>query len=113
MINVSNRVALPSQEFRYGISTEDRGSVSVGDAIDVGLEVFVGYDGHVLLEGVHVSTAGEAVQLQVLGVGAAAEDLAQHPRLNLAGVAGHVFDVLEGLGVLVIQGTMLAMMMTF
>ena len=54
---------VPSEELRNGLGAEDRGSVTIGDAVDVRLDVVIGDDRDKFFEGVGVCTAVEAMSL--------------------------------------------------
>lgn len=74
----------------------------MGDAENVGLDVFVGDERDEALEGLRVGgeAAGQPVPVQVLGESVLREDLEEHTPLNSVGVCRHVLDELEGLPVI-------------
>ena len=97
----------PREEFGDGAAGEDGRGVSMGDAEDIGPDVFVGDDRDEALKGVGIwsGAAGQAVPVQVLGRGVLRQDLGKHAALYLVRVGGHIFDEFEGLAVLIWNGS--------
>lgn len=95
---------LPGEKLRNGLSAEDRGSVAIGYAVDVVLQVLVLNNRKELLEGVTVSPAIEAITVEVLDLGIPFQDFGEHHTLDFIGVAGHILNELKNLLVLLGQG---------
>lgn len=91
---------IPSEEFWNGFGAKDWRSIAIGDAVDVGLDVLVGYDRQEFLEGFAVGLAVEVVSLEVLNVCIVGEDFGEDPLLNLVCVGSDILNELEGFLVL-------------
>jgi len=72
----------------------------MGDAVDVRLDILVGYDRQEFLESFTVCLAVETVSLEVLNVCIVGEDFGEDPLLNLVGVGGDILNELENFLVL-------------
>lgn len=85
---------LPGEEFRDGMSRQDRRAISIGDPLNFWLEIFVSDNREFGFEGFAVSCAGEFVAFQVLSLGVSFQNFRQHRLLDGVGVSGGLFDKL-------------------
>lgn len=83
---------------------EDRRAISIGNPLDVWLEILVGDDREFFFEGVGISGAVEGVTAEVLGGSVSGQDFGEDCLLDSVCVASHLLDELKSLGVLFAGG---------
>lgn len=94
----------PCEELGDGMRGEDVRAVTVGNALDLRLEILVSDDRDEGLESVTVRGTLEPKPPQVLGLRVAAQYLRKDPLLHRIGILGHLFDELESLRMLQASG---------
>lgn len=90
----------PGEKLRDGFGGENWRGVTIGDAVNVRLDILVGNDREKVLEGVAVGLAFQTVSSQVLNVCIAGQNFRKNPLLNFICVSSDILYEVQNLPVL-------------
>jgi len=88
---------VPSEKLRDRVSAEDRGAVTVSNALDIMLQILVRNDRNLGLESVTVRGFIELKPFEVLSLSVLAQNLGKHSLLDTVSVLGHFLDKAQSL----------------
>lgn len=89
----------PGEKLCDGFGGENWRGVTIGDAVNVRLDILVGNDREKLLEGVTVGLAIQTMSSQVLNVCIARQNFRKNPLLNFICVSSHILYEVQNLPV--------------
>ena len=105
-VTVDICVCLPSEKLRDWVSAEDRGAVTISNALDIRLQILVSNDRNLGLESVTGCGTIQLKPFQVLSLGVLAQNLGQDPPLDTVSISGHIFNELQSPCALLITSMM-------
>jgi len=66
--NKKRLMVKPCEELRDGVRTEDLRLITIGDSVDLRLNIFVSYDRHDMFESLTIGSSFEPVSFKILHI---------------------------------------------